>query len=49
MFTRKLFSLVAVLIGMATSFGAYAQNVNVSGTVTDNMGSGAKVCVSINK
>ena len=47
MFTRKLFSLVAVLIGMATSFGAYAQNVNVSGTVTDNMGPVASVVVYV--
>ena len=47
MFTRKLFSLVAVLIGMAASFGAYAQNVNVSGTVTDNMGPVASVVVYV--
>lgn len=38
MFNKKLAALLAVFFGMAISFGAYAQNVTVTGTVTDNIG-----------
>ena len=38
MFSKKLFSVVAMLIGMVASFGAYAQNLTVRGTVKDATG-----------
>ena len=34
----KLFCVVAMLIGMVASFGAYAQNLTVRGTVKDATG-----------
>jgi hypothetical protein len=45
MFTKRLISLLAVFFCMAFSFGAYAQNVTVTGTVTDNVGPVAMVVV----
>ena len=38
MFSKKLFCVVAMLIGMVASFGAYAQNLTVRGTVKDATG-----------
>ena len=38
MFSKKLFCVVAMLIGMVASFGAYAQNLTVRGTVIDAAG-----------
>ncbi|MCR5463765.1 MAG: TonB-dependent receptor plug domain-containing protein, partial [Bacteroidales bacterium] len=38
MFSKKLFCVVALLIGMAASFGAYAQSLTVRGTVKDAQG-----------
>ena len=38
MFSKKLFSVVAVLMGMVISFGAYAQKITVRGTVSDASG-----------
>ena len=38
MFSKKLFCVVAVLISMAASFGAYAQSLTVRGTVKDAQG-----------
>ena len=38
MFSKKLFCVVAMLIGMVASFGAYAQNLTVRGTVKDASG-----------
>lgn len=38
MFSKKLFCVVAMLIGMVASFGAYAQNLTVRGTVKDAAG-----------
>ena len=38
MFSKKLFCVVAVLIGMVTSFGAFAQSLTVRGTVKDAAG-----------
>ncbi|MBR5660381.1 MAG: TonB-dependent receptor [Bacteroidales bacterium] len=38
MFSKKLFCVVALLIGMAASFGAYAQSLTVRGTVKDASG-----------
>ncbi|MBR1926759.1 MAG: TonB-dependent receptor [Bacteroidales bacterium] len=38
MFYKKLFCVVAMLIGMAASFGAYAQSLTVRGTVKDAAG-----------
>lgn len=47
MFTKKLISLLAVFFCMAFSFGAYAQNVTVTGTVTDNVGPVGMVVVFV--
>ena len=47
MFTKRLISLLAVFFCMAFSFGAYAQNVTVTGTVTDNVGPVAMVVVYV--
>ena len=47
MLTKKLFSVLAVFFGMALSFGAYAQNVTVTGTVTDNIGPVGMVVVYV--
>ena len=38
MFSKKLFSVLAVLMGMVISFGAYAQKITVRGTVSDAVG-----------
>ena len=38
MLHKKLFTVLAILMGMAASFGAYAQKLTVSGTVRDNVG-----------
>ncbi len=38
MFSKKLFSVLAVLMGMVISFGAYAQKITVRGTVSDAAG-----------
>jgi len=38
MLHKKLFTVLAILMGMAASFGAYAQKLTVSGTVRDNAG-----------
>ena len=38
MFSKKLFSVLAVLMGMVISFGAYAQKITVRGTVSDASG-----------
>lgn len=35
---KKLFTVLAVLLGMTASFGAFAQKLTVSGTVTDALG-----------
>ena len=47
MFTKRLISLLAVFFGMAFSFGAFAQNVTVTGTVTDNIGPVGMVVVYV--
>lgn len=47
MFIKKLTALLAVFITMAISFGAYAQNVTVTGTVTDNIGPVGMVVVYV--
>ena len=47
MFTKRLISLLAVFFCMAFSFGAYAQNVTVTGTVSDNVGPVAMVVVYV--
>ena len=33
---KKLFIVLATLLGMAVSFGAYGQKITVRGTVTDS-------------
>ena len=38
MLHKKLFAVLAILLGMAGSFGAFAQKLTVSGTVLDNAG-----------
>ena len=38
MLHKKLFAMLAILLGMAGSFGAFAQKLTVSGTVLDNAG-----------
>jgi ascorbate-specific PTS system EIIC-type component UlaA len=38
MFSKKLFSVLAILIGMTVSFGAHAQKIAVRGTVSDANG-----------
>ncbi len=38
MLSKKLFGLFAGIMMFAASFGAYAQNVTVRGTVSDNVG-----------
>ena len=38
MFSKKLFSVLAILMGMVLSFGAYAQKITVRGTVSDANG-----------
>ena len=35
---KKLFIVLATLLGMAVSFGAYGQKITVRGTVTDSEG-----------
>ena len=47
MFTKRLISLLAVFFCMAFSFGAYAQNVTVTGTVSDNVGPVGMVVVFV--
>ena len=47
MFIKKLTALLAVFITMAISFGAYAQNVTVTGSVTDNIGPVGMVVVYV--
>lgn len=47
MFTKRLISLLAVFLCMAFSFGAYAQNVTVTGTVSDNVGPVGMVVVFV--
>lgn len=47
MLKNKLAALLAVFVGMAISFGAYAQNVTVKGTVTDNIGPVGMVVVFV--
>ena len=44
---KKFISLLAVLLGLTFSFGAYAQNVTVTGTVTDNVGPVGMVVVFV--
>ena len=38
MLSKKLFSVLAILLGMTVSFGAYAQKIAVRGTVSDASG-----------
>ena len=38
MFSKKLFSVLAILLGMTISFGAFAQKIAVRGTVSDASG-----------
>ena len=38
MFSKKLFSVLAILMGMTVSFGAFAQKIAVRGTVSDASG-----------
>ena len=38
MFSKKLFSVLAILAGMTLSFGAFAQKIAVRGTVSDASG-----------
>ena len=45
MFHKKLFAALAILMGMAVSFRAYAQNITVTGTVVDDFGPLAGVAV----
>ena len=45
MLHKKLFAALAILLGMAVSFGAYAQNITVTGTVVDELGPLAGVAV----
>ena len=49
MFHKKLFAAVAILMGMAASFCAYAQNnITVTGTVVDEFGPLAGVAIQTN-
>ena len=49
MFHKKLFAAVAILMGMAASFCAYAQNnITVTGTVGDEFGPLAGVAIQTN-
>ena len=48
MFSKKLFCVVAMLIGMVASFGAYAQNLTVRGTVKDAISGGANAVTDVN-
>ncbi len=45
MLHKKLFAALAILLGMAVSLGAYAQNITVTGTVVDELGPLAGVAV----
>ena len=38
MLSKKLFSVLAILLGMTVSFGAFAQKIAVRGTVSDANG-----------